>query len=217
APYKESVDKMKTSSAGLYAIFTGQSKEIEAQSVMLFVNVIDLGRAHILALEAPEAGNKRILTCSDKPYNNKQIADAFINNFPDLARNTPTKLPEGVEADGYPTGGYYRGDNALSKRILGMTYYDIEQTMVQFVNSVKDYSPLECNKELSRKEFRAKSLHQTLVTFSPWARLVMSPRVKQAITTQISPNLLLYHAIRSYEQPFHLIMAAYGNSTDYLL
>ncbi|PVG04397.1 NAD(P)-binding protein [Serendipita vermifera] len=138
AQYTESVDKLNTSSAGLYAILTGQNKEIETQSIMIFCNVIDLAVAHIRAIEAPDAGNKRILTCSDKPYNPKQISDAFIKHFPDLARNTPTKLPEGVEADGYPTGGYYRGDNSLSKKILGMTYYDIEETMVQFVNSVKD-------------------------------------------------------------------------------
>ncbi|PVG04398.1 NAD(P)-binding protein [Serendipita vermifera] len=137
AQYIESADQLNTSSASLYAVFSGQQKEIQSQDVMIFANVIDVGTAHILAVDAANAGNKQFLICADKPYNNKQISDAFIKHFPEFAPNVPTKLQEGVDAEGYPAGGYYTGDNSLSKKILGISYQDIEQTMVQFADSVK--------------------------------------------------------------------------------
>jgi hypothetical protein len=46
----ESADQLNTSSASLYAVLTGQQKEIEEQHVMTFCNVVDVGTAHVLAV-----------------------------------------------------------------------------------------------------------------------------------------------------------------------
>jgi hypothetical protein len=46
----ESVDQLNTSSASLYGYFTGKQKEIAPPGVMLWVNVIDVGTAHALAI-----------------------------------------------------------------------------------------------------------------------------------------------------------------------
>ena len=77
------------------------------------------------------------MICEDIPYNNKQISDTFIDHYPEFASKVPTKLPDGVDQDGFPTGGYYTGDNSLSKQLLGMTYQSFDDTMVQFADSVK--------------------------------------------------------------------------------
>jgi hypothetical protein len=78
------------------------------------------------------------LICGDQPYSNKQISDAFIKNYPEIASRVPTKLPDGVDENGFPVGGCYTGDNSLSKKLLGMTYQNFEDTMVQYADSVKD-------------------------------------------------------------------------------
>jgi hypothetical protein len=151
----ESADQLNTSSASLYGYFTGKEKEITPQSVMLWVNVADVGTAHVLAIvrissrwllcrcnaalqDAPDAGNHRFLICGDQPYNNKQISDAFIKNYPEIASRVPTKLPGGVDENGFPADGYFTGDNSLSKKLLGITYQNFEDTMVQYADSVKD-------------------------------------------------------------------------------
>lgn len=76
------------------------------------MGIIDVAEAHVLAIDALDAGNKRFFTIGDKPFSNKQISDIFIKHYPDLAPNIPTTLPEGVAADGFPVGGYFTGDNS---------------------------------------------------------------------------------------------------------
>lgn len=50
AQYVASADQLNTSSAALYAVFSGQQKEVASQRVMLFCNVADVGIAHVLAI-----------------------------------------------------------------------------------------------------------------------------------------------------------------------
>jgi nucleoside-diphosphate-sugar epimerase len=138
AQYIESTDRLNTSSQVLYAVLSGQQKEIIPQAIMLWVNAADVGTAHVLAIDSPNAGNHRFLVCADSPYTNKAISDVFIKNFPDAASVVPTKLPEGVDEDGFPVEGYYTGDNSSSKKLLGMKYQNFEDTMIQFANSVKN-------------------------------------------------------------------------------
>jgi len=94
-----------------------------------------------LSQDAPEAGNHRFLVCGDRPYANKEMSDAFIKHYPEIASKAPTKLPGGVDSNGLPAGGCYAGDNSLSKNLLGMTYRGFEDTMIQFAESVKHLPP----------------------------------------------------------------------------
>ncbi|KAG8831531.1 methylglyoxal reductase (NADPH-dependent) gre2 [Serendipita sp. 400] len=135
AQYTPSISSLNTSSASLYAVLSGQDKEISQQHVMIFCNVADIGRAHVLAVEEQDAGNQRFIITAGT-FTHKAISDAFIKHFPSFAPNVPTKLPEGVDENGYPIGGNYTADNSLSKRVLGMQYQNFEDTMVQFANSV---------------------------------------------------------------------------------
>jgi len=50
AQYVPSTEALNTSSERLYTILAGKVKEIPTQGVVLFVNVQDLGNAHVLAI-----------------------------------------------------------------------------------------------------------------------------------------------------------------------
>jgi hypothetical protein len=75
---------------------------------------------------------------ADAPYTNKAISDIFIKHYPESSSEVPTTLPAGVDKDGFPIGGHYTSDNSLSKRLLGITYQNFEDTMVQFAESIKN-------------------------------------------------------------------------------
>ncbi|PVG04409.1 NAD(P)-binding protein [Serendipita vermifera] len=137
AQYVKSIDQLNTSSASLYNMLTGRQKEITAPGLTIFCNVSDVGLAHILAIDARNAGNKRFLICADEPYNDKIISDALIKYYPELAPNVPTTLAGNVTAEGWPTGGYYTGNNSLSKEVLGMRYQNLDDTIAQYVHSIK--------------------------------------------------------------------------------
>jgi len=105
---------------------------------VLFVNVQDLGNAHVLAISAPDAGNKRFFITADAPFTNKAVSDILIKHYPESASIVPTRLPAGVDQEGFPIGGYYASDNSLSKRLLGLTYQNLDDTVVQFAESIKN-------------------------------------------------------------------------------
>ena len=50
AQYVAAADQLNTSSASLYNVLVGKDKAIGPQSVMLWVNVADVGTAHVLAI-----------------------------------------------------------------------------------------------------------------------------------------------------------------------
>ncbi|PVF94241.1 NAD(P)-binding protein [Serendipita vermifera] len=139
AQHVESVAQLNTSSAYLWAILTGQKEVLEPQGVVLFTNVTDVALSHVLSIDAPDAGNKRFIMCSDKPFSNKQISDIFIRRYPHLAARATTRLPEGVDEEGFPSGGYYTADNSLTKEVLGLKYQGLEESVVQFVESVQGW------------------------------------------------------------------------------
>lgn len=142
AQYVPSAEALNTSSAALFQMLSPGANadgSIPPHSVALWVNVADLGTAHVLALSAKDASNKRFIIAADGTYNNKAICDVFRSHFPDLASRIPTKVPEGFNEDGTPIGGSYTADNSLSKEVLGLKYQSLEDTMVQFGESVKKF------------------------------------------------------------------------------
>ena len=50
AQFVESADQLNTSSASLYSVLVGKNKEIGPLSIPLWVNVADVGTAHMLAI-----------------------------------------------------------------------------------------------------------------------------------------------------------------------
>ena len=86
--------------------------------------------------EKPEAANQRFLIVGGR-YTNKQLSDVFGKYFPDRAENIPKKLAEGLGPDGLPKDGVYDVDNSKSMNLLGIKYHTLEETVVDFMASIK--------------------------------------------------------------------------------
>lgn len=96
-----------------------------------WVDVRDLARAHIKAIETPTAGGHRIIVKADDIASSHQdIADALRKHFPSAP------VPVGNPGGGFTLGqgAYYLVDNTKSKELFGMTYYKLEDTVLGTCN-----------------------------------------------------------------------------------
>ncbi|KAF8608362.1 putative dihydroflavonal-4-reductase [Ceratobasidium sp. AG-I] len=114
-----SMKKLNTSSAKFYSIFNGEEKVLTNVGVWLWVDVRDVAKAHLGALENPEAGGKRFLV-SKGTFNVAQLVDYIWEHYPERAQ--AKGIPKSSPNAGYPEAGTYLSDNSLSKNILGTTY-----------------------------------------------------------------------------------------------
>ncbi|KAG6025847.1 hypothetical protein E4U41_001438 [Claviceps citrina] len=99
--------------------------------VNFFVDVRDLARAHVAAMEAEHAGGKRFL-CSGGAFCNREIVDAARAAFPHLAGLLP---PEGAPGGGYPDA-MPACDSSRAATILGIEWTGIGKCTVDAINSL---------------------------------------------------------------------------------
>ncbi|KAB5593820.1 NADPH-dependent methylglyoxal reductase GRP2 [Ceratobasidium theobromae] len=118
--------KLNTSSAPFYEIFSGQTKELAGPGVWLWVDVRDIARAHVLAIEKPEARNNRFLV-SGGTFNIGQVADFIWKHYPERAQ--AKGVPKSTPANSYPEEGTYYPDTSKSKTILGLEYNSFEKML----------------------------------------------------------------------------------------
>lgn len=124
---KQSLTSLNTSSAVVHSLITSsKSSGVPPTQVPLWVDVRDVARAHVLALQGgKEIGNKRFLIQADGTYTFGQVVDIVREKFPRLADRLPAQSGTKVEGD-----GEYSGDNAKSKRELGLVYkYTLEESI----------------------------------------------------------------------------------------
>ena len=98
-----------------------------------WVDVRDVARAHVEAMESPTAANKRFLVAAGS-YNNRIIVDLIRQNFPEYHSALPL---ESAEGGNYPDGGTFKIDSTRSKEMLGINYRSLESSVVDTVNSFK--------------------------------------------------------------------------------
>ncbi|KAG8722977.1 methylglyoxal reductase (NADPH-dependent) gre2 [Ceratobasidium sp. 395] len=129
-----SLDQLNHSSKTFYSIFSGQSRELTPASVHIWVDVRDVAKAHLAAIETLEAGNNRFLV-SEGTYNMGQLSDFIWTNYPERAR--AKDIPKSTSKDRDPPEGRYYPDNSKSKKILGLQYNSFENmlkdTLEQFI------------------------------------------------------------------------------------
>ncbi|KAG9094180.1 methylglyoxal reductase (NADPH-dependent) gre2 [Ceratobasidium sp. 370] len=121
-----SLKALNTSSAQFYSIFNGEVKQLTNVGVWLWVDVRDVAKAHVAALEKPEAGGRRFLV-SEGTFNVAQVADYIWKHYPDRA--VEKGIPKDTSGAGYPPDGTYTSDNSASKSILGIEYLSFESTL----------------------------------------------------------------------------------------
>ena len=112
----------------------GKAKEeIPPTGTFIWTDVRDLALAHVKAAEMPEAANKRFFVTAGY-FSNAEIADIVRDNYPELKDKVP---PKGTKGGEFPVSGLYKYDNTRSKEILGISYRDLKESIVDTVKSLQ--------------------------------------------------------------------------------
>ncbi|KAJ3539874.1 hypothetical protein NM208_g5310 [Fusarium decemcellulare] len=107
---------------------SGELQDVPDTSFWGFVDVRDLAKAHVRALEVPEAGNERFFIVSGR-YSYQQTADV-LRASPRIPNVEKKKVPVGRPGQNYPGPNIYEVDNSKSIRILGVEYRSFEESIV---------------------------------------------------------------------------------------
>ena len=132
--YLQSLDNLNTSNQRVAAIITGKAKEeLPPTGTFIWTDVRDLALAHVKAAELPEAANKRFFVTAGY-FNNEEIADIIRDNFPELKDELPAK---GTKGGGYPEDGIFKYDNSRVKKVLGIEFRSLKESIVDTVKSLQ--------------------------------------------------------------------------------
>jgi len=131
--YLNSLDAVNTSNQRVRNVIQGQFKdEIPDTGTYLWVDVRDLALAHVLAIEKPEAVNKRFFVTAGY-FSNKEISNIVRKNFPAL-KSLPSESTPGGD---YPSGGIYKYDNSQTINVLGIKFRSLEDSITDTVKSLQ--------------------------------------------------------------------------------
>ncbi|ETS82206.1 hypothetical protein PFICI_07208 [Pestalotiopsis fici W106-1] len=130
-----SLDAMNTSNHRIRDMVLGRMKDkIEPTApVYTWVDVRDVGEAHVRAMTLPEAGGNRFYIVGGH-FSNKRIADIIRKNFPQLN----DKLPPVDVADDLPDD-VYRFNNTKSRQVLRLEYTGLEKSVIDTVRSILEH------------------------------------------------------------------------------
>jgi len=125
-------ESINTSVFLLFQYFSGEKKEIvPASAVQSFVDVRDVARAHIKALENAKADGERFLLSSDN-FSWDQATEVLRRHYPD--RKDKIVPPRENAAYGKSTLV-----NTKSKEVLGLTYIDFETSIVDTAKTLEQF------------------------------------------------------------------------------
>ncbi|KAI1372450.1 ketoreductase [Hypoxylon crocopeplum] len=132
-----SLEAMNTSNHRIRDMIQGKMKEglPPTAPVFTFIDVRDVALAHLRAMTVPEAGGNRFYIVGGH-FSNKRIADIIRNAHPELA----DKLPPEDAKDDIPAD-VYRFDNSKSRKMLGMEYTSLEESIKDTVQSILHLFP----------------------------------------------------------------------------
>ncbi|KAG4035584.1 hypothetical protein MFRU_001g03530 [Monilinia fructicola] len=133
--YLNSLDALNTSNQRIRNLLQGRCKdELPDTGTFLWVDVRDLARAHVQAIEVPDAAHKRFFVTAGY-FSNREIAEIIRKNFPEYEKELPGK---DVKGGGYPEGGVYKFDNSRTVDILRLSFRGLEESIVDTVKSLKE-------------------------------------------------------------------------------
>ncbi|KAK0107021.1 methylglyoxal reductase (NADPH-dependent) gre2 [Cadophora gregata] len=121
-----SLSNLNTSSADIYRLMNGSTKSVPETSFYAFVDVRDLGEAHVLAYESEKAAGQRYLIASGG-YTYQQVCDVIRKGFPEKRE----LVPEGEEGSAFPD--VYGIDNGKVRRELGLEFRGLEESIGDMV------------------------------------------------------------------------------------
>ncbi|KAI0877103.1 NAD dependent epimerase/dehydratase [Hypoxylon argillaceum] len=131
-----SLADINTSNGNFVALMVGRWKaEIPATGVHLWVDVRDVAKAHVEAMERPEAGGNRYLVTAGL-FANKEIVPIVRKNFPALADALPADGTPGGDYPGGSIDGIYKFDNSKATKELGIDWIPLEQSVTDTIKSL---------------------------------------------------------------------------------
>lgn len=115
--------KLNTSSADIYRLMDGSTKEVPDTSFFAEVDVRDVAKAHRLAYESEKAAGERYFTTAGG-YTYQDICD-ILRQIPEIK----DKVPEGKPGSGKDVlEGVYKVDNSKAQK-LGISFIPLEKTI----------------------------------------------------------------------------------------
>ncbi|KIO31204.1 hypothetical protein M407DRAFT_221003 [Tulasnella calospora MUT 4182] len=119
-----SLNNLNQSNTDIYDVFNGTSEP--RYGTWVWVDVRDLARAHVAAIDSPAAANQRYLLSAGN-YSPQAIADYIWEHYPERAAAKGVK--KGNPGRLYPDTGVFSIDNSKSVRDLGIVYNDFNSMM----------------------------------------------------------------------------------------
>lgn len=128
------LSKLNTSAAEIYHLMDGSQKEVPATSFYLWVDVRDVGEAHVRAYENPASAGQRYL-CTAGRYTFQQICNVLRKDFPERRHLTPEGNPNEPLPDTYDV------DTTKIRTELGIKFRSLEESIhdmaVEFIQIEK--------------------------------------------------------------------------------
>jgi nucleoside-diphosphate-sugar epimerase len=132
--YLNSLDALNTSNSNTRNIIQGKAKEeIPPTPVPLWIDVRDLAVAHVKAIELEEAQGQRFFTTAGY-FTNREIVEIIRKNFPEYKDILPA---ESVKGGDLPEGGFAKPNNERTKKVLGIKFRSLEESIVDLVKSLQ--------------------------------------------------------------------------------
>ncbi|KAI8725712.1 putative nadph-dependent methylglyoxal reductase gre2 protein [Fusarium sp. LHS14.1] len=126
-----SLDSLNTSNKFIHGFIAGPAQdEIPPTFNPIFADVRDVAFAHVVAMEKPEAGNKRFFITGGY-CSSREIVNIIRKNFPHYHSQLP---PESAKGGELPEA-VFKIDNQSSKEILGLQYKTLEECISDTVRS----------------------------------------------------------------------------------
>lgn len=132
------LDSINTSNERVVQLLRGEWREsIPSQGpVSIWIDVRDVARAHIRALENPDAGGKRLFTTAGL-FSNSEIAAIVRENFPEYKDKVPGPDVKGGERP--QSDKTFRWDVSQTDNLLGIKWIDLKTSITDLVASLKTY------------------------------------------------------------------------------
>lgn len=134
-----SLDAINTSNERVVQLVQGKWKEgiPDTGAAILWVDVRDVARAHVRALEAGDSAAGKRLFVTAGTFSNAEIAAVVRDAFPDLSDRVPGPEVKGGEFP--PKDKIYNFDNSATNDILGFKYITLKESISDLVKDIKAF------------------------------------------------------------------------------
>ncbi|KAI1819195.1 NAD dependent epimerase/dehydratase [Xylaria intraflava] len=131
-----SLASINTSNGNMAALTVGKWKdELPPTGVYLWVDVRDVAKGHVEAMERPEAGGNRFFMTAGH-YANKDIPPIVRKHFPQLADKLPVDGAPGGDYPGGSVANTYGYDNSKATKMLDIDWIPLEQSVTDTIQSL---------------------------------------------------------------------------------